>query len=74
MSAFIFVALVVGACGPDRGCVTPNLGLSHEPLQFALALGFGLYTLHALIIAMETARFINLTSTTEKAEGPRDSP
>ncbi|NKB54635.1 MAG: TRAP transporter small permease subunit [Rhizobiaceae bacterium] len=42
-------ALVVKACGFEKGCITENLSIVHRPFYYLLAVSMGLFTLQVVL-------------------------
>lgn len=42
-------ALVTKACGFEKGCITENLSIVHEPFYYLLAVSMGLFTLQIVV-------------------------
>lgn len=56
ISALAVYALVRGACGIEKACITTNLAIEHVPFYYVLAVSFGLISLHFLIEALDALR------------------
>ena len=42
-------ALITKACGLEKGCITENLSIVHEPFFYLLAVSMGLFTVQILL-------------------------
>lgn len=56
ISTLAVYALIQGACGIEKACITTNLSIEHVPFYYVLAGSFALIALHYLIETLDALR------------------